>query len=407
VEKWPLPEGWEWKPLGSVVLQTEQTNPHQNPDETFTYIEISSIERLTGKIGEPRTITGKEAPSRARKVVATDDVIFATTRPYLRNIALVPQEYDGQVCSTGFCVLRANPHTVLPEWLYHLCRAPFMLRKIEPLMHGATYPAITDSELRSVEIPIPLLDTQRRIVARVEALFAELTAARCTHAALVHDAERLMDAVIQDVFHQSNSHWKTSLLSEIAFIQTGTAKGRRFGDRGTIELPYLRVANVQAGYLDLNEVKTIPIAADEVNRYELQPGDLLLTEGGDHDKLGRGAVWEGQIIPCIHQNHIFAVRFDPDVILPRFAKYEMQSWHAKSYFLRVAKKTTNLATINKTKLGKFPLRYPAITEQQVIVAHLDAVQAHTAELQRTAAALAADLDRTEQAILAQAFRGKV
>ena len=164
---------------------------------------------------------------------------------------------------------------------------------------------------------------------------------------------------------------------------------------------------MQAGYLDLSEIKTIPVAVDEIDRYSLQIGDLLLTEGGDHDKLGRGTVWTGEITPCVHQNHIFAVRLDPEVILPQFAEYEMQSWHARGYFLRVAKKTTNLATINKTKLGNFPLRYPAIAEQRRIVAYLDEVQSHTTELQRTAAALAADLDRTEQAILAQAFKGEL
>lgn len=269
------------------------------------------------------------------------------------------------------------------------------------------------SLLKKQEVPIPYPDDparslaeQRRIVARLEALLGEVREMRALQAQIEADVGRLMEAAIQDVFDQPNSDWQTAPLNEIAFIQTGTAKGRHFGGRKTVELPYLRVANVQAGYLDLDEIKTITIAEDEIEHYRLQPGDLLLTEGGDHDKLGRGAVWDGQIDLCIHQNHIFAVRFDPDVVLPRFAEYEMQSWHAKSYFLGVAKKTTNLATINKTKLGNFPLRYPMLAEQQAIVDRLDVVRAEMVELQKAQREDAASVEQLEQSVLAQAFTGQ-
>ncbi|HSN78054.1 MAG TPA: hypothetical protein VL334_23515, partial [Anaerolineae bacterium] len=160
------------------------------------------------------------------------------------------------------------------------------------------------SALAQVDIPIPYPDDpprslaeQRGIVARLEALLGEVREMRQLQAGIEKDVGRLMEAVVRDVFDQPSNGWQSSLISDVAFIQTGTAKGRRFGDRKVVELPYLRVANVQAGALNLDEVKTIAIAEDEVERYRLQPGDLLLTEGGDHDKLGRGAVWDGQINP--------------------------------------------------------------------------------------------------------------
>lgn len=278
---------------------------------------------------------------------------------------------------------------------------------------GSTFAAISKAELERSEIPIPYpndpprsLAEQRRIVARLEVLLGEVRELRRLQAEIETDVGRLMEAVVRDVFDQPTDGWQTSLLADVAHIQTGTAKGRRFGDRKIVNLPYLRVANVQAGALNLDEIKTIAVAEDEVERYRLQPGDLLLTEGGDHDKLGRGAVWEGQIDPCIHQNHIFAVRFDQGRVLPRFAEYEMQSWHAKSYFLGVAKKTTNLATINRTKLGDFPLRYPTLPEQRRIVARLDVAKAEIAQMIETQPADHALIDQAEQSILAQAFRGE-
>ena len=99
--------------------------------------------------------------------------------------------------------------------------------------------------------------------------------------------------------------WKRKRLESVSIIQTGIAKNQNY-QQNSIELPYLRVANVQDGYLDLSEIKTIYVHKDKINRYRLESGDVLLTEGGDFDKLGRGAVWNGQIKNCAHQNHVFA-----------------------------------------------------------------------------------------------------
>jgi len=111
--------------------------------------------------------------------------------------------------------------------------------------------------------------------------------------------------------------WYRTGLSNIACIQTGIAKGGK-PPVVPIEVPYLRVANVQDGYLDLAEVKTIHIERDQLDRYLLQDGDVILTEGGDFDKLGRGTVWRGELSNCIHQNHVFAVRFNQQQVLPEF-----------------------------------------------------------------------------------------
>jgi type I restriction enzyme, S subunit len=416
MDLWSLPDSWGWKRLGSVAGDTERRNPGVNPNEYFRYVDIASVDNDKGEIrtGDVQSILGRSAPSRARKVIRGHDIVFATTRPYLRNIAIVPQELDSQICSTGFCVVRARSGISLPDFLYYACRSSFFIEQLLPKQRGATYPAVADSEVYDTLLPVPYpddparsLETQRRIVARIEALFAEVAEARRLHSEIVADTGRVIEAAIRKVFDQPVDGWKTHQLSEVAFVQTGTAKGRHFGDRKTVELPYLRVANVQAGYLNLDEIKTIRIAENESDRYRLQPGDLLLTEGGDFDKLGRGAVWRGEIELCIHQNHIFAVRLDQNVVLPEFAEYEMLSWHAKRYFLGVAKKTTNLATINSTQLAAFPMKLPEMQEQQRIVAHLDLVKQQSAELQAIEIQNGTLLAEMEQSILAQAFRGEL
>jgi len=159
--------------------------------------------------------------------------------------------------------------------------------------------------------------------------------------------------------------WRKERLEMVSNIQTGIAKNQNV-QQEVIELPYLRVANVQDGYLDLSEIKTINIRKDRVNRYMLKIGDVLLTEGGDFDKLGRGAVWEGQIENCVHQNHVFVVRPQKTKLLSRFLSAQTGSFYGKRYFLGCSKQSTNLASINSTQLKAFPVLLPPLPEQKAI-----------------------------------------
>jgi type I restriction enzyme, S subunit len=159
--------------------------------------------------------------------------------------------------------------------------------------------------------------------------------------------------------------WEMTSLSKVAIIQTGLAKGKK-NQKNIVSLPYLRVANVQDGYLDLSEIKEIEIDRGQVSRYLLQNEDILLTEGGDFDKLGRGSIWHCQIDPCLHQNHIFAVRVDRERLSPYFFSQQISSFYGKTYFLHCAKQTTNLASINSTQLKEFPVVLPPLKEQQKI-----------------------------------------
>jgi type I restriction enzyme S subunit len=135
-------------------------------------------------------------------------------------------------------------------------------------------------------------------------------------------------------------------------------------------VPYLRVANVKDAHLDLSDVYEIEASEEEIERLRLRVGDLLLTEGGDADKLGRGTLWRGELPLCIHQNHIFRVRFDPEQYSSEFIAALTASPYGKGYFLAHAKQTTGIATINQRVLAGFPLIAPSFTEQRRIAAVL-------------------------------------
>jgi len=164
-----LPDGWQMAPLRRVCQETERCNPRRNPGMVFTYVEISSISPATGRIDATNVLTSSRAPSRARKVIREGDVLVATTRPYLRKIAIVPKELDGEICTTGLCVLRPDPELLEPEWLYFICRSDEFIDELCVWMRGASYPAVTDEDVLDMQIPLPPLPEQRRLLETMTA----------------------------------------------------------------------------------------------------------------------------------------------------------------------------------------------------------------------------------------------
>jgi len=155
----------EWKTLGEVCLKNDNINWKENKKINFQYIDLSSVNRDNNKISETQTINSDNAPSRAQQIVNTDDVIFGTTRPTLKRHALIPSKYHNQICSTGFCVLRANKEILLPKFLFYILTTTDFYIFVENNQEGAGYPSISNSTVKKFPIPIPPLSEQERIVA--------------------------------------------------------------------------------------------------------------------------------------------------------------------------------------------------------------------------------------------------
>jgi type I restriction enzyme S subunit len=203
------------------------------------------------------------------------------------------------------------------------------------------------------------------------------------------------------------SGWIWVTLDMVAEVKGGVTKGQRAKPgQVTREVPYLRVANVQRGYLDLSSIKTIQATLDQIDDLRLAPGDILFNEGGDRDKLGRGWVWRGELAECIHQNHVFRARPVTAEVVPEFV-----SWYGNTvgqrYFLEQGKQTTNLASINLTKLRYLPLPLPPIAEQLRIRDQVDALLSVAVDGEHTTAVARRRSLRLRQSILKYAFEGKL
>ncbi len=190
-----------------------------------------------------------------------------------------------------------------------------------------------------------------------------------------------LDDIIQRD-EQIPESWSRVRFEDIAVVTGGVTLGRKLGGRKTVTLPYLRVANVKRGEIDVDTMKEVTIAEDEIERYALHENDLLMTEGGDWDKVGRAAIWSGEISPCLHQNHIFRARMRSAEIKPFWFERYFNSPQGRSYFESASKQTTNLASINMRQVRGCPVPFPPLAEQHRILARVDQLMKFVDQLEQ-------------------------
>ena len=309
---------------------------------------------------------------------------------------------NGRFSTSGDCLVAKIKNTkILTKYVYRYLTAHMFL--LEAGFKGAGLKHISKTYIQNIKIPYPEnVEVQKKIAAIFEK--AEwLKEWR-------KEADSLTDEFLKSTFLEmfgdpvNNSNgWEITKLQNLAEIVSGVTKGRKLSGKSLISAPYLRVANVQDGYLDLNEIKTIEVLPSDIEKYVLLEGDVLLTEGGDPDKLGRGAVWYNEIKNCIHQNHIFRVRVNQTVIIPEFLSMLIGSSYGKRYFLKSAKQTTGIASINSTQLKNFPVILPPLDLQNKF-AHI--VQ-HVKHLEENQSQSKQHIDNLFDVLMQKAFKGEL
>lgn len=362
---------WARTTLDQIAgVREERVLPRQGDQAPYVGLEHiqSGRARLlaVGRAGE--TISQKT-------VFHAGDVLFGKLRPALRKV--VRPEFDG-VCSTD--ILAIYPKSADDgAFLEQLLGSDAFMKHAAQSAAGTKMPRTSWADLRRYAFSCPPPARRRQIGCVLGAVDEASDKTLAVVEATRHFQAVLVDALLTEGLPERHREWRrvpgvgmipacwdVPTLGDVADIQTGRAVKRGAVGPGTIEVPYLSVANVKDGYVDLGLVKTMHLPSREVPRFALRCGDVLFTEGGDPDKLGRGCVWQAEIDPCLHQNHIFAVRPHPELRSGFLALYAASS-AGKAYFLSCAKQTTNLASINSTQLKQLPVPLPSIAEQECIL----------------------------------------
>ena len=395
---------WKTVPVGELVEPVKTWNPSRaNHEEAFNYIDLSAVDQAAKAIVGAREVACGDAPSRARQIVSAGDVLVSTVRPNLNGIAKVTADFDGATASTGFCVLRPRKDVLSSSYLFHWVKSPQFVADMVSKATGASYPAVSDRIILESPLAVPSILEQRRIAAILD----QADALRAKRREALAQLDSLTQSIFIEMFGDPVSNTKgwpdSTKLGQVAQIVSGVTKGRNLTGKTTRTVPYLAVANVQDKSLSLSAVKVIEATEDEISRYRLKLDDLLLTEGGDPDKLGRGTLWKNELPECIHQNHIFRVRLTSDKLTPLFLNWLVGSQRGKKFFLRSAKQTTGIASINMTQLRSFPLLLPPIELQRRFTKHAAAL----AEQQSSHVASLAALDALFASLQHRAFRGEL
>jgi type I restriction enzyme S subunit len=308
------------------------------------------------------------------------------------------------------------------RWIYWL----LLTLHLDEGTDEAAVPGLNRETAYSKDVPVPPLTHQQAIAdyldretgrldilitakQRLLALLAEKRRALITRA-VTHG----LDYDVQFCYSGGTpwlgeipAHWSATRLKFVAQVRGGLALGKRYGARSLVELPYLRVANVQDGHLDLLDVATVRVTPDEAATCLLQTGDVLMNEGGDADKLGRGAIWQGEIAPCLHQNHVFAVRPNTQKVHSVWLNAWTSSEGAKAYLESRAKQSTNLASISSTNIKEMPIALPPLDEQKAVVEALDGMCRQIDKLKMATEKTIELLKERRAALIAAAVYGQV
>ncbi|AKK07572.1 restriction endonuclease subunit S [Corynebacterium testudinoris] len=379
--------------LGDVV---EIPSTLINPTDISADASYLGLEDLNkgGGIQRFQTAAGSDIQS-TKRVFSDQHILFGRLRPNLQKIAISSRP---GICTTD--ILTIEPGGYIDQtFLYHFLLTPFVLSFTSEHTTGINLPRISPKQLLELPIPLPPLDEQRRIAGildRAAGLVGQTSQAQARISIARSNA-------VEDTLKKAGG--TTVRLDSLAEIKSGITKGRRVRDEEVYTArPYLAVSNVKDGYLDLTEVKMLETSLDEQDRFALADGDLLLTEGGDPDKLGRGTVWRGEIPGCLHQNHIFRVRLNDETLYTSDTLMSvLASRHLKSYFLRSAKQTTGIASINRSQLSAAPI--PVLSAKQLdklgsLLASCDKLSQHLNNRLKAVASL-------QQSLRTRAFQGKL
>ncbi len=360
-----LPRNWRICEVGSACSLIVDC-PHTTPtfrDEGILVARTANIRDGRFVVEGASYVDEQEFRTRIlRAEPQAGDVIFTREAP-VGEAFVVP--LGMRIClGQRLMLLRPDPSVLDPIYLLSQISSGLVRSRIATLTAGTTNPHLNVSEVRSFLLPVPPITEQRGIAEILDTLNEVI---RSTER-LIDKLEKVKQGLVHDLLTRAVTNaGRVSPLGEVSVIAGGVTLGRSISGSGTVELPYLRVANVQDGFIDTREMKTVRILRTELDRYRLRAGDVLMTEGGDFDKLGRGSVWDGSIDPCLHQNHVFRVRCDPSVLLSEFLAMYSSSPAGRRHFVLISKQTTNLASINMTQLKAFPVPIPPLREQSRIV----------------------------------------
>jgi type I restriction enzyme S subunit len=387
--------------LAEVVAPGETRDPRSSGTKQFSYVDISSVCNRKFSIVSPKSLAGADAPSRARKVIKTGDVLYATTRPYLKSIASVTESLNNQICSTGFCVLRPTER-ILPEWLFYCATSEELLAQIKPLMRGATYPAVTDKDILGSLIPLPSIPEQQRIIGRIKECIVRVEEIELLQNQALIEARHLAPSLYEAI--ENKESWPLMAIDQVTKRSRNGRSIRQDNENATGYV--LSLSAVREITLNCDSKKPIPLPDSLARQYAISEGDVFVSRANTRELVGLASIAEISPDRVIYPDLLIKLEIDPTIIRPRYLAYALRTNSSRRQIKERAVGTSqSMVKISAERLKEVTIRVPSLADQDNLLETLDSCQSMSLHLLEEIRGC--DTVHLRDAILRRAFAGEL
>lgn len=403
-----LPEGWVNTTIGDISVKCSQRVPDES--EQFIYVDIGSINRELKVIENPQHLTGKDAPSRARKEIKAHDIIVSLTRPNLNAVALVSEKYDEQIASTGFEVIR--PTLVESRYIFALVRSRHFIDSISGSVQGALYPAAKSSDVQSYKFPLPPLAEQKIIAEKLDTLLAQVDSTKARLEQIPQILKRFRQAILTAAISgrltdkwrkltDLQTIWKSYTLGELVTIDRGSSP-RPIKDYITTDengVNWIKIGDTKEGEKYIRSTKERITREGSKKSRKVTPGDFILSNSMS---LGRAYIVE--IEGYVHDGW-FILRL-PENIDKNYFYYLLSSSQLQTQFSSLAVGGV-VQNIRSELVKQAIVNIPPLQEQAEIVRRIEQLFAYADTIEKQVNNALTHVNSLTQSILAKAFRGEL
>lgn len=398
MSKWPVVK------LRDVCqARAEVRDPAKTPDKPFVYVDISSIDNERKIIAGAKTLLGKFAPSRARKVIRTDDVLVSTTRPNLNAVALVPPELNGQVCSTGFCVLRSLGR-IQPVYLFHYVQSAAFVRPLVELTRGALYPAVKDGDVLDQVVLLPPVQEQNRIAGKLSAAMEQIRIARECAGERITAAGKLRDAALREILNSEKAQrWDRAPLQQLLISDLTTGISKRGDENGNESC--LTLSSVRNGVLDFSAAKRVRISDRDAERSRVRAGAFYIVRGnGNRSLVGRGAFAPPQPnVAVLFPDLLIQAELDSARVDREFFRFIWDSAEVRGDIEARSVTAAGIFKINLRKLSQVRVPLPVVAVQRRVAQRLRGVEQQAGAMLGSLAVELTSVEKLAARLLAGVF----
>lgn len=419
-----IPREWKVVPLKYMCRGFVKDGPHETPkfiDDGIPFLSVDGIQKNKLVFEGCRYISIEDDARFSLKCKPRKGNILLGKAASVGKVAFVENDNDFNVWSPLAVI---NPKDIkLGRFIFYCLQSYELQLQCDVFSNSNTQKNLGMTTIDNLTFPYPSINEAEKIsdfldheTAKIDSLIAkqekliellkEKRQAVISHAVTkgLNPDVKMKDSGVEWL-GEVPEHWRICRLKHVGYIQSGIAKGKDLTGKTSISVPMLRVANVQDGYFNLDEVHQIDIEPEQLERYLLQDGDVLMNEGGDNDKLGRGAVWHSEIKNCIHQNHVFVIRTIG--IEPEWLDILTRASYAKFHFFRQSKQSTNLASISATNIKETPILVPSKNEREQILNYLNEKFNQFSKLENRCYQQVELLKERRTALISAAVTGKI